>query len=382
MRIILLVDMDYFFAQVEERENPSLKGRPVVVGADPKEGKGRGVVCTSNYEARKFGIKSGMPISTAWQKCPSAVFLPVRFELYGEASRAVMKIFRQYADKCQKPRVFEHTRNSTQNISTDGGIPMFEQTSVDEAYLDVSSRCKTYEEAEKLAKRLKNEVLSNEKLTCSVGIGPNKLISKIAAGENKPDGLTVVLQEEVRSFLNPKKVGALYGVGPKTEAHLNSLGIISVEDLSKVPKETLLQEFGVFGEDLYAMSRGIDDRELSEEWVIKSIGRQFTFEKDTKNRKYIMSMIDDMIREIYRELREQDFVFKNIILKVRYEDFDTRTKSKTLENYTDSVKIIRKVAGEQLVPFLADQRRVRLVGISVHSLADRKSLKKVQLVLT
>ena len=355
MRIILLVDMDYFFAQVEERANPSLKGRPVVVGADPKEGKGRGVVSTCSYEARKFGIKSGMPISTAWQKCPTAVFLPVRFELYGEASHAVMKIFRTYSDK-------------------------FEQMSVDEAYLDVSSRCKNYEEAEELAKKLKKEVLEKEKLTCSVGIGPNKLISKIAAGENKPDGLTVVRPTEVRSFLNPKKVGVLYGVGPKTEAHLNSLGIITVEDLSKVPKETLLQEFGIFGEDLYSMSRGIDERELSEEWVTKSIGRQYTFEKDTKNRKFIMSMIDDMIREIYRELKEQDFVFKNIVLKVRYEDFDTHTKSKTLEDYTDNVKIIRKVAEEQLAPFLKDQRKIRLVGISVHSLAERKSLKKVSLL--
>src|SRR3972149_11287926 len=183
-RIIFHVDMDQFFAGIEEREHPEIRGKPVVVGADPKEGKGRGVIATCNYEARKYGIKSGMPISTAWQKCPSAIFLPVRFELYGEASHAVMKIFRQYADK-------------------------FEQMSVDEAYLDVSNRCKSIEEAEELAKKLKKEVLEKEKLTCSVGIGPNKLVSKIAAGENKPDGLTVVRPDEVRSFLNPKKVGVL-----------------------------------------------------------------------------------------------------------------------------------------------------------------------------
>jgi DNA polymerase IV (DinB-like DNA polymerase) len=356
MRIIMLVDMDYFFAQVEERANPAIKGRPVVVGADPKEGKGRGVIATCNYEARKYGLRSGMPISTAWHKCPAAVFLPVRFELYGEASRNVMKIFRAYADK-------------------------FEQMSVDEAYLDVSNRCKTFEEAEEIAKKLKKEVLVKENLTCSVGIGPNKLVAKIAAGESKPDGLTVVLSDEVRSFLNPKKVGALYGVGPKTESHLNSLGIITVEDLSKTPKEALFQEFGVFGEDLYEMSRGIDERELSEEWVTKSIGRQYTFEKDTKNKKFIMSIIDDMIRKIYRELKEQDFVFRNVVFKVRFEDFDTRTKSKTLEDYTDSVKILRKTAEDQLVPFLKDERRIRLVGISVHSLVERKSLKKAQLSL-
>jgi len=352
MRIILLVDMDYFFAQVEELYNPEIKGKPVVVGADPKEGKGRGVVCTCNYEARKFGIRSGMPISTAWRKCPTAVFLPVRFELYGEASRNVMRIFRKYADK-------------------------FEQVSVDEAYLNVSNRCKSYEEAEKLAKELKREVLEKEHLTCSVGIGPNKLIAKIAAGEKKPDGLTIV--RDVGKFLLPKKVGALYGVGPKTESHLNSLGIVTIDDLVKTPKEILLQEFGIFGEDLHLMARGIDDREVCEEWITKSIGRQYTFDKDTKNRKFIMSMIDDMMREIYRELKEQDFVFKNVVLKVRYEDFDTHTKSKTLEGYTDSVKIMRLVAEEQLAPFLKDPRKIRLVGISAHSLADRKVLKKGRL---
>jgi len=343
----MLIDMDYFFAQVEERENPELKGKPVVVGANPKEGKGRGVVCTCNYEARKFGIKSAMPISTAWHKCPTAIFLPVRGELYYEASRSVMQIFRKYADK-------------------------FEQVSVDEAYFDVSNRCKSFEEARELAKLIKKEVLEKEHLTCSVGIGANKLIAKIAAGENKPNGLTVVIPDDVASFLNPKKVGVLYGVGPKTESHLNSLGIITVDDLVKMPKELLLHELGSFGEDIWHMARGLDNREVSEDWITKSIGRQYTFERDTKNKRFIMSMIDDMIREIYRELKEQDFVFKNITLKVRYEDFDTHTKSKTLDEYTDNVKIMRMIAEEQLDPFLKDKRRIRLVGISVHSLSSSK----------
>jgi len=350
MRIILHVDMDYFFAQVEERENPAIKGKPVVVGADPKEGKGRGVIATCNYEARKFGLRSAMPISVAYRKCPTAVFLPGNMALYADASRKVMAIFRSFAD-------------------------MFEQGGIDEAYLDASSRCKNYDEAEKLAREMKKEVLQKERLTCSVGIGPNKLISKIAAGEQKPDGLTVV--SNVRAFLNPKKVGALYGVGPKTEARLNALGIVTVEELSKMPKQILLDEFGVFGEDLHAMARGIDERELTEEWAIKSIGRQYTFEKDTKNKKLMMSAIDDMIREVYRELKEYDFVFKNIVLKVRYEDFETHTKSKTLEDYTDNIKKIRQVAEESLDPFLLDPRKIRLVGISVHSLADKKSVPKL-----
>jgi len=177
-RIILHVDMDSFFAAIEERAHPEYTGKPIVVGADPKEGKGRGVVSTCNYKARKFGIKSGMPISRAWRLCSEAVYLPVNFKLYEEVSSELMTILRKYADK-------------------------FEPIGIDEAFLDVSLRAKNFEDARRLAQRIKKEIYEEEKLTCSIGVGPNKLVAKIASDFKKPDGLTVVEEREVKQFLSP-----------------------------------------------------------------------------------------------------------------------------------------------------------------------------------
>jgi DNA polymerase IV (DinB-like DNA polymerase) len=344
MRIILHVDMDCFFAQVEEREDPSIKGRPVIVGSDPKEGKGRGVVATCNYEARSFGIHSAMPISIAYKKCPNAVFLPPHMKLYKEASMAVMDIFRSYADK-------------------------FQQVSIDEAYLDVS-KIESFEDAKILAQKIKQEVLEKEKLTCSVGIGPNKLVAKIAANENKPDGLTLILPDEVHSFLDPKPVRALHGIGPKSAERLNSLGIETVKDLRETKHE--------IGEELRRMAFGADNREVKEDYTRKSIGRQHTFERDTDDKKRIMDAIDDMIRIVYRHFLRHEFLYKTITLKVRYSNFSTHTKSKTLDDYSDSIKKIRQVVVEELPAFL-DGRKVRLVGVSIHSFIDRKALKQCTL---
>jgi len=229
MRIILHVDMDCFFAQVEERESPEIKGKPVIVGSDPKEGKGRGVVATSNYLARAFGIHSAMPISIAYRKCPEAVFMPPRMDSYKEASMAVMEIFRSYADK-------------------------FQQVSIDEAYLDIS-HIDDYDAARVLAEKIKKEVLEKEKLTCSIGIGPNKLVSKIAANENKPDGLTVVLPENVNVFLDPMPVRKLHGIGPKSAERLNSLGLETIKHLRETKHE--------ISEELRRMAFGADNREAS-----------------------------------------------------------------------------------------------------------------------
>ena len=345
MRIILHVDMDCFFAQVEERANPAIKGIPVVVGANPKEGKGRGVVATCNYEARKYGLKSAMPISIAWTKCPRAVYLPPRFELYSEASCKVMDIFKGFADR-------------------------FEQVSIDEAYLDVSS-AGSYEKARLLAQEIKDRVKAAG-LTCSVGIGPNKLVAKIAAGEKKPDGLTIVKNEEVNEFLNPKKVGVIYGIGPKTESALNALGIVTVEDLAKAPEE-VVDELGNYGRELQRLAKGVDERDIIEQWETKSIGRQSTFDKDTKNRKQIIDLLDGFIPELYRDLDNERVMFRTVTFKVRYEDFETHTKSRTLPEFTSSIKIIRKLTTEWVDFALEDVRKIRLVGVSLHNL-KRKSL--------
>ncbi|MBE0512696.1 DNA polymerase IV, partial [Candidatus Bathyarchaeota archaeon] len=199
-KIIMHVDMDAFFAAVEEREHPEFKGMPIVVGADPKEGRGRGVVSSASYEAREFGVRSGMPISRAWKLCPEAVYLPVNYQSYVKVSNEIMGVLRKHADK-------------------------FERWGIDEAFLDVTSKVKDYGEAEALAGRIKNEIFKKERLTCSVGIGPNKLVAKMASDFQKPDGLTIVKEEDAERFLSPLPVRKLLWVGRKTEQKLRRIGI-------------------------------------------------------------------------------------------------------------------------------------------------------------
>lgn len=199
-RIIVHVDMDHFFTAVEERAHPEFKGKPVVVGANPKAGKGRGVVSTCNYEARKFGVRSGIPISKAWQLCPEAVYLPVNYELYARVSDEIMGILRGYSEK-------------------------FEQWGIDEAFLDITSRVKDYAEAEALARQMKNEICAKQKLACSIGVGPNKIVAKVASDFQKPGGLTIVKEEDAEKFLAPLSVRKLLWIGRKTEQKLDALGI-------------------------------------------------------------------------------------------------------------------------------------------------------------
>jgi len=262
MRIILHVDLDAFFPSVEVREHPELKGKSVVVGADPKEGKGRGVVSSASYEARKFGVRSALPISRAWKLCPDCVYLRPHFDLYIPASNSVMQILRSHADK-------------------------FEQGGIDEAYLDISSQVKDFNEATEFAKRVMEEVLEKEKLTCSIGVAPNKMIAKIASDFKKPYGLTVVKEDEVKGFLFPLKVRKIPGVGPKTERSLKELGIETVADLASIDREMLTRLFGVWGARLHEFANGIDNGEIVEEYETKSVGRDTTFEKDEDDAEQI-----------------------------------------------------------------------------------------------
>jgi DNA polymerase IV (DinB-like DNA polymerase) len=342
MPIILHVDLDAFYASVEERERLELKGKPVVVGADPKGGAGRGVVSTCNYEARKYGIRSGMPISVAYRKCPQCVFLPVQMGLYVAVSQEVMKILQKYAEK-------------------------IEQVSIDEAYLDVSW-LKSYEKARELAQKIKDDIKTKEKLTCSIGIGPNKLIAKVASDFKKPDGLTVVPPEKVLDFLAPQDIDILRGVGPKTKFALNKIGIKTVKEARKFSKAQLVQLLGRFGESLYEQCHGIAPAELVTEWTQKSMGRNHTFEHDTKNKDEILAILDKMCQDIWKQLKEEKSLFKTVTLRVRYEDFETHTSQKTLLAHTNSTDAVRNTAKELLKPFLKDARKIRLVGVSVGKL--------------
>ncbi|MCJ7506293.1 DNA polymerase IV [Candidatus Bathyarchaeota archaeon] len=342
-RIIIHVDLDAFYAAVEEREHPECKGKPVVVGADPKGGRGRGVVSTCNYEARQFGIRSGMPISKAWRLNKNAVFLPVNLELYEKVSSNIMRVLRSYGDK-------------------------FEQVSIDEAFLDLSKTARDFEEARKLAEAIKADVLEKEKLTCSIGMGPNKLVAKIASDHQKPNGLTVVIEKDVESFLAPLPVHKLPGIGVKTNAKLNEMGVRTMGELASYDVARLREEFGVSGISFHQMAQGVDRSELVEERLPKSFSREHTFEEDTSDKRLILTKIDDLLERVVRDCKENGFNFKTLTLKIRYQDFETHTRSRTIPRLAAMPDQLKQVAYELAEPFLGSHKKIRLIGIKVSTL--------------
>lgn len=364
MRIILHLDMDAFFAAVEERDEPRFRGRPLVVGADPRGGAGRGVVSTANYAARKYGIKSAMPISEAWRRAeaarkrgePETVFLGGSFKKYGEASERIMKILRAYTASSAKAMAAK-----------------VEQVSVDEAFADVSY-LKDFKKAEVFARKLKAEIREKERLTCSVGLGPNKLIAKIASDREKPDGLTVVRPDEVMGFLAPLPIRTIPGIGPKTEAALTRKGITTIAGLRKVPIEVLVDELGKWGSDLYRKARGEDDSPVAESDEVKSIGEQETFEEDTKDMNVLAARMKALADEVHGRFIKSGFkTFKTVVLTVRFSDFETKNRAHTLVAPAKKKEIIEFEAMKLLIPFM-DRRenprakKVRLIGIRVEKL--------------
>jgi len=332
--------MDAFFAAIEERENPQFKGKPILVGADPKKGKGRGVVSTCNYGARKYGIHSALPISKAFKLCPNAIFLPVNMELYKKVSENIMEIIKKYS-------------------------PNWEVVSLDEAYLDISFT-KSYKKAENLAKKLKKEIYEKEKLTTTIGIGLNKLIAKMATSEAKPNGLLIIRPNEAQKFLNPLDIEKIPGIGPKTAEILRNLGVEKIRDLKKVKKSKLKEIFGKTGQDIYEKARGIDESEVSSEEIIKSIGKEHTFEKDTRDPEIIFQTFEKIIKNVYQKLISNKFSFKTITVICRFSGFETHTKSKTLKEPTQDFEILKSQATKLLLKFLLENPKlVRLVGLRV-----------------
>ena len=370
-RIILHIDMDAFFAQIEERENPQFRGMPIVVGADPKERRGRGVVSSASYSARKYGIHSALPISKAYQLCPNAIFLPVNMELYQKVSEKIMRIVERYS-------------------------PLFEQVSLDEAYLDLSTKWtivklvdgrKGWERAEIIAKKMKEEILEKEKLTSTIGIGPNKLIAKMASEKAKPNGLRIIKPNQVKKFLEPLDIEDLPGIGPKTAEKLSAIGINKIEELKKLSKSKLKDMFGKVGEVIYERARGIDEEPVTSEEIIKSIGRQITFEKDTRDSEIIFENFEQMIKEVHQELLKNNFSFRTITVICRYRGFETHTKSKTLnpvrgskdkekkqdkqtsngvKEPTQDLEILKSEAKKLLLRFIIENPKlIRLIGLRV-----------------
>lgn len=357
MRIIAHLDMDAFFAAIEERDTPSLRGLPLVVGADPRGGRGRGVVSTANYPAREYGIHSALPISRAW-RCsqaavrrgkPPAVFLPVDMARYARVSARVMAILRRFA-------------------------PLVEQASIDEAYLDLSS-AGSYAEAERLCRAIKQAIQDEERLTASVGIGPNKLVAKIASGLHKPDGLTVVPEADVEAVLAPLPVRTIPGIGPKTEAALARRGIRLVRELLRCSRAELEALFGKRGLAFYEEARGRDDSPVSEEHEVRSIGEQETFDRDTRDPLWLGERLTALCGHVMDRLREEGFAsFRTVVLTVRFADFETVSRARTLRAPAASSTALTAEAMKLLMPFL-DRREnpgrkpIRLLGVRVEKLA-------------
>ena len=356
MRIIGHLDMDAFFAAIEERDHPELKGRPVVVGADPAGGRGRGVVSTANYPARAYGIHSAMPISQAWRLAeaarrrgrPATVFVRGSHRKYGEVSGRIMAILHHYA-------------------------PVVEGAGIDEAYFDLSFTG-SYDRAADLARQIKAAILAQERLTASIGIGPNKMVAKIASDFRKPDGLTLVTQETAEDFLAPLAVRKIPGIGPKTEKALAKLGIKTVMDLRRFSPEELEGRFGKWGPSLYERIRGHHDSPLVTSWEPKSVGEQETFAQDTRDLEFIFSRLWELCRGVWQRFRADGFqTFRTVVVTVRFADFDTFSRSHTRVAPAASPRLLTFEAMKLLMPFL-DRREnprgklIRLIGVRVEKL--------------
>ncbi|MBI2640524.1 MAG: DNA polymerase IV [Candidatus Sungbacteria bacterium] len=355
-RIIGHLDMDAFFAAVEERDHEWLRGLPVVVGADPQNGWGRGVVSTANYKAREYGIRSALPISQAWRFSeeakkrgrPAAIFLGPNFERYEETSLRIISLIR--ANK-----------------------RIVEEASIDEAYFDLS-HLNSYERAIKLCKDLKAEIFEKEKLTCSIGIGPNKLIAKIASDMQKPDGLTVVEEKDAEAFLEPLSIRKIPGVGPKTELLFRNRGINVVKDLKRFSCQELEDISGKWGRELYEKIRGHDDTPLEEDHEIKSIGEQETFSEDTLGPNFILERLSEICRRVLARMVQDEFAaFRTAVVTVRFADFETKSRSRTLVQPARTFEALRFEALKLLMPFLDHRenprgKRIRLIGVRVEKL--------------
>lgn len=339
-RIIAHVDMDAFFTAVEVMDDPSLRGRPVIVGADPRNGKGRGVVAAASYEARRYGVHSAMPISQAFRLCPRGVYLPGRMGRYQEVSDQVMAVL-------------------------EGFTPVVEQVSVDEAFLDLSGCRRLWGDGRETGARIKAEVRGRTGLTASVGIGPNKLVAKIASDLRKPDGLVVVSAAEARAFLSPLPIRRLWGVGPATEAALHKLGIREVGQLAALDPAALATRFGESGRWLHSCANGLDDDPVSAGRAEKSLGAELTFDRDTADPGQLDRTLLELCDRVAARLRRQGLRGRTVTLKLRYQGFETHThRTAVPEGLDETIGLYASARG--LLRANCDRaRKLRLIGVTV-----------------
>jgi DNA polymerase-4 len=344
LRTILHVDMDAFYAAVEQRDRPELRGRPVIVGADPRGGRGRGVVATASYEARRFGVGSAMPISQAWRACPHGVYVRPDMEKYAAVSRQVMEVLRHFTDAV-------------------------EPVSIDEAFLDVTGSRRlfatggTAATGEQIARALKAEIRDQTDLTASVGVATSKMVAKVASDMRKPDGLVVVAPGTEAAFLAPLPVRRLWGVGPKMEELLLKIGVHTIGDLAACDPARLERRLGTHGHDLVQLALGIDVREVVREGeAAKSLGQEHTFDADTGDVERLRATLLELCDAVARRLRQHGTPARTVTLKYRDEDFETCTRAETLRAATDSGDEIFAAAW-RLFRGVHGRRKVRLLGI-------------------
>jgi DNA polymerase-4 len=338
---ILHVDMDAFFASVEERDNPALKGKAVVVGTGI-----RGVVSAANYEARKFGIHSAMPVGRAKRLAPHAIFVPPNMSRYSEVSSHIMEIFRSVT-------------------------PLVEPLSLDEAFLDVTGAKRLLGDGREIAKQIRAKVEASEGITCSVGIATTKFIAKLASGRCKPNGMLEIASDRVLEFLHPLPVNAIWGVGPKTNEELLKLGLQTVADIANTPRQTLIRALGeAAGASLYELSWGRDYRDVEPVEVDKSISAVETFDADTEDQEIVLRELLRLTEKATYRMREKDFSARTISIKVRFADFKTITRSKTVPLAISATHEVFEVVKTLFLALKLDRARIRLVGVSLDGLED------------
>lgn len=344
-RWILHIDMDAFYASVEQRDHPVHRGRPVIVGADPQGGRGRGVVSAASYEARAFGIHSAMPISRAYRRCPEGVFLPVRMSRYQAVSSHIFRIFGRYTD-------------------------LVEPLSLDEAFLDVTGSLRLFGSAEAIGRRIRMEILTETELGASVGIATNKFVAKVASDLRKPNGFVQVPPRQEAPFLQPLPIERLWGVGPKTAGRLRRMGCVIIGDVAARPQLELAAAFGQLGAHLWELAHGIDTREVIPEEPAQSVGAETTFPEDTADPVRIRQTVLALSEGVARRLRVDAIQAGALTLKLRDETFRTQTRSVSLSEPTDQSQDLYRTALMLLERLPSSGRKVRLLGVTASRLSD------------
>ena len=349
-RVILHVDMDAFFAAIEQREHPEYKDKPLIVGADPRAGKGRGVVSTCSYEARRYGVHSAMPISQAYRLCPDGIYVPPNGRLYGQVSQELFRIFYEFTD-------------------------LVEPLSIDEAFLDISGTIGLFGSPRNLGMQLKNRIRESQRLTGSVGIAPNKFTAKVASDLEKPDGLVIVEPDQLHDFLDKLPVSRLWGAGKKTIVILEQLGLRTIGDIRRFPPDILTRKLGKAGEHFFRLASGEDDRPVVPEHAVKSVSNEHTFDEDVSDPEILHNTLFRLSDKVAYRLREQDLKGRTIHLKLRYEGFETTTRNMTLAEATNNTEMIFRTIKELFLKFYQSRRKVRLLGVGVSGFrkpADRQ----------